>query len=72
MRAGPGIGAIGKPYRSRQRRMKYHNEDSLLASFESMSISTQYSDSSNDDNIFPPNTLSYGQPSSNPSTSIDK
>ena len=71
-RAGPGIGAIGKPYRGRQRRMAHHNEDSLLASFESMSISTQYSDSSNDGNIFPPNTMSYGQPSSNPSASIDE
>ena len=52
--------------------MTQHNEDSLLASFEYMSIDTQYNDSSNDDNIFPPNTMSYGQPSSNPSTSIDE
>ena len=51
-RAGPGIGAIGKPYRGRQRRMTYHNEDSMSASFESMSIGTQYSDSSNEGNIF--------------------
>ena len=71
-RASPGIGAIGKPYRGRQRRMAHHNEDSLSASFESMSIGTQYSDSSNDDNTFPPNTISYGQPSSNSSTSIDE
>ena len=71
-RAGPGIGAIGNPYRGRQRRMAHHNEDSLLASFESMSIGTQYNDSSNDGNIFPPNTMSYGQPSSNPLTSIDE
>ena len=40
--------------------MAHHDEDSLSASFESMSIDTQYSDSSNDDNIFPPNTMSYG------------
>ena len=40
--------------------MAYHNEDSLSASFESMSIGTQYSDSSNDGNIFPPNTMTYG------------
>ena len=59
-RAGPGIRAIGKPYRGRQRRMAHNNEDSLSASFESMSIGTQYSDSSNDGNIFPPNTMSYG------------
>ena len=52
--------------------MAHHNEDSLSASFESMSIGTQYSDSSNDGNIFPPNTMSYGQPSSNPSGSIDE
>ena len=37
-----------------------------------MSIGTQYSDSSNNGNIFPPNTMSYGQPSSNPSASIDE
>ena len=71
-RAGPGIGAIGKPYRDRQRRKAHHNEDSLSVSFESMSIGTQYNDSSNDDDIFPPNTMSYGQPSSNPSASIDE
>ena len=69
---GPGIGAIGKPYRGRQRKMTHHNEDSLSASFESMSIGTQYIDSSNDGNIFPPNTMSYGQSSSNPSASIDE
>ena len=52
--------------------MTHHNVDSLSVSFESMSIDTQYSDSSNDDNTFPPNTMSYGQPSSNPSASIDE
>ena len=50
--------------------MAQHNEDSFSASFESMSISTQYSDSSNDSNVFPPYTMSYGQPSSHPSGSI--
>ena len=35
-----------------------------------MSIGTQYSDSSNDVNVFPPYTMSYGQPSSHPSNSI--
>ena len=39
--------------------MAQHNEDSFLASFESMSIGTQYSDSSNDVNVFPPYTMSY-------------
>ena len=53
-RVGPGIGAIGKPYRGRQRRMTPYNEDSFSASFESMSIGTQFSDSSNEGNIFPP------------------
>ena len=59
-RAGPGIGAIRKPYRGRQRRMTPYNEDSFLASFESMSIGTQFSDSLNEGNIFPPYTMSYG------------
>ena len=52
--------------------MAQHNEDSFSASFESMCIGTQYSDSSNDANVFPPYTMSYAQPSSNPSDSIDK
>ena len=52
--------------------MIQHNEDSFLASFESISIDTQYSDSFNGENIFPPNTMSYVQPSSNPSASIDE
>ena len=52
--------------------MAQHNEDSFSAIFESMSIGTQYSDSSNDANVFPPYTMSYGQPSSNPSGSIDE
>ena len=69
-RVGPGIGAVGNLYRGRRRRMTQHNVDSFLASFESMSIGTQYSDSSNDANIFPPYTMSYGQPSSHPSDSI--
>ena len=59
-RAGPSIEAIGKPNRGRQRRMTQHYEDSFSASFESMSIDTKYSDSSNDANIFPPYTMSYG------------
>ena len=67
-----GIGAIGKSYRGRQRRMAQHTDDSFSASFESMSIGTQYNDSSKDDNIFPHNIMSYGQPSSYPSASIDK
>ena len=50
--------------------MTQHNEDSFLASFKSMSIDTQYSDSSNDADIFPPYTMSYGQPCSHPSGSI--
>ena len=53
---------MGKPYRGRQQRMTQHNDDSFSTSFESMRIGIQYSDSSNDANIFPPNTMSYGQP----------
>ena len=52
--------------------MTHHNKDSSSASFESMSVGTQYSDSSDDDNIFPHNTMSYCQPSSNHSASIDE
>ena len=60
-RADPGIRAIGNPYRGRQRRMAPYNEDSFSASFESISIGTQFSDSLNEGNIFPLYTLSYGQ-----------
>ena len=35
-----------------------------------MSIDTQYSDSSNDANVFPHYTMSYGQPFSHPLGSI--
>ena len=52
--------------------MTQHNEDSFLTSFESMSLGTQYSNSFNDANKFPPHTMSYGQPSSNPSASINE
>ena len=69
-RAGAGIRAIGKPYRGRRGRMAQHNEDLFLASFESMSIGTQYSDSFSDANVFPPYTMSCGQPFSHPSGSI--
>ena len=71
-RVGPSIKVIGKPYRSRQRRITQHKKDSFSASFEPMSIGTQYGNSSNDANIFPPHTMSYGQASSNPSASIDE
>ena len=50
--------------------MAQHNEDSFLASFESMSIGTQYSDSSNVVNVFPPYIMSYSQPFSHPPYSI--
>ena len=50
--------------------MTQHNEDSFSTSFESMSIGTQYNDSSNDANIFLPYTMIYGQPSSHPLGSI--
>ncbi|RVW94894.1 hypothetical protein CK203_034577 [Vitis vinifera] len=63
-RASPGIGAIGKPYRGRERMMEPYNEELLSGSFESMSIGTQFSDSSNKANVYPPHVMSYGQPSS--------
>ncbi|RVX08337.1 hypothetical protein CK203_017793 [Vitis vinifera] len=63
-KAGPGIGAIGKLYRGRERTMKSYNEELLSRSFESMSLRTQFSDSSNEANIYPPHMMSYGQPSS--------
>ncbi|RVW45794.1 hypothetical protein CK203_086275 [Vitis vinifera] len=63
-RAGPGIGAIGKPYRGRKRMMEPYNEELLSRSFESMSIGTQFSDSSNEANVYPLHVMSYGQPSS--------
>ena len=50
--------------------MAQHNEDSFSASFEFMSIGTQYSDSSNDANVFCPYTMRYGKPSSHPLGSI--
>ncbi|RVW71858.1 hypothetical protein CK203_061141 [Vitis vinifera] len=63
-RAGPGIGAIGRPYRGRERMMEPYNEELLSRIFESMSIGTQFSDSSNEANVYPPHVMSYGQPSS--------
>ncbi|RVW26708.1 hypothetical protein CK203_116355 [Vitis vinifera] len=62
-RAGPGIGAIGRPYRGRERMMEPYNEELLSGSFESISIGTQFSDSSNEANVYPPHVMSYGQPS---------
>ncbi|RVW88271.1 hypothetical protein CK203_038651 [Vitis vinifera] len=59
-RAGPSIGAIGKPYRGRERMMEPYNEELLSGSFESMSIRTQFSDSSNEANVYPPHVMSYG------------
>ncbi|RVW92896.1 hypothetical protein CK203_040495 [Vitis vinifera] len=63
-RAGPSIGAIGKPYRGRDRTMEPYNEELLSGSFEFMSIGTQFSDSSNEANVYPPHVMSYSQPSS--------
>ncbi|RVW65383.1 hypothetical protein CK203_022174 [Vitis vinifera] len=59
-----GIGAIGKPYRGRERMKEPYNEELLSGSFESMSKGTQFSDSSNETNVYPPHVMSYGQPSS--------
>lgn len=54
--------------------MTPYNENSFQASFESMSIGTQFSDSSNEVNIYPPYTMTlmgYGKPSLH-SSSIDE
>ncbi|KAL6334386.1 hypothetical protein AAG906_014964 [Vitis piasezkii] len=59
-RAGPGIGAIGRPYKGRERMMEPYNEELLSGSFESMSIGTQFSDSSNEANVYLPHVMSYG------------
>ncbi|RVW85988.1 hypothetical protein CK203_041452 [Vitis vinifera] len=63
-KAGPGIGAIGKPYIGREPTMEPYNEELLSGSFESMSIGTQFSDFSNEASVYPPHVMSYGQPSS--------
>ena len=52
-RASPSIGAIGKPYGERERTIEPYNEELLSRSFESMSIETQFSGSSNEANVYP-------------------
>ena len=52
--------------------MTPYNEDSLSANFKLMSIETQFSDSSNEANIYAPFVMSYGQPLPNLSSSINK
>ena len=42
--------------------MEPYNEELLSRSFESMSIGTQFSDSANEANVYPPHVMSYGQP----------
>ena len=44
--------------------MTLYNEELLLGSFESMSIGTQFSDSSNEANVYPSYVMGYDQPSS--------
>ena len=44
--------------------MEPYNKELLSGSFESMSIGTQFSDSSNEANVYPPHMMSYCQPSS--------
>ena len=70
-RAGLSVGAIGKPYRGRRRRITPYNKDSLSTNFKSMSIETQFNDLSNEANIYAPYAVSYGQPPPNLSSSID-
>ncbi|RVW90766.1 hypothetical protein CK203_046415 [Vitis vinifera] len=63
-RVGPDIGAIGKPNRGREWTMTPYNEELLSGIFESMSIGTQFSDFSNEANVYPLYVMGYGQPSS--------
>ena len=63
-KAGPGIRAIGKPYRGREWMMTPYNKELFSGSFESMTIGTQFSDSSNEANVYPPYVMGYGQSSS--------
>ena len=55
--------------------MMLYNNDSFSANFESMSIGTQFNDSSNEANIFLPYIMvlmGYGQPFPNPSSSTNE
>ena len=62
-KVGPSIGAIGNSYRGREQTMAPpFNEQLFSASFESISIRTQFSDSSNEVNVYPPYVMVYGQP----------
>ena len=57
--------AIGKLYKGREQTMTPFNEELFLTSFEFMSIETQFSDSWNETNVYPPYVMGYGQPSQN-------
>ncbi|RVW28549.1 hypothetical protein CK203_100576 [Vitis vinifera] len=63
-RASPGIETIGKPYIGKERTMTPYNEELFSKNFESMSIGTQFSDSLNEANVYPPYVMGYDQPSS--------
>ena len=60
-----GIKAIGKSYRRREQMMTPFNEELFSVSFEFMSIGTQFSDSSNEVNVYLPYVMDYGQPFQN-------
>ncbi|RVW19847.1 hypothetical protein CK203_116344 [Vitis vinifera] len=61
-RASLGIKAIGKSYRRREQMMTPFNEELFSVGFEFMSIGTQFSDSSNEVNVYLPYVMDYGQP----------
>ncbi|RVW83734.1 hypothetical protein CK203_045962 [Vitis vinifera] len=63
-KSSPDIGAVGKPCKGREWTMTPYKEDLLSGSFESMSIGTQFSDSSNEANVYPSYVRGYDQPSS--------
>ena len=74
-RVGLGVGCMGKLYRGRQQMTTPYNEDSFSASFGSMNVETQFSDSLNKANIYAPYTMAlmgFVQPSLNPSSSTNE
>ena len=64
-RVTSSVGAIGKSYKGREPRITPFNDNSFSTNFESISIKTQFNDSSNEANVYPPYLMSYGQPPQN-------
>ena len=62
-RASLGTRDIRKSYRRRERMLTPFNKELFSTSFESMSIGTQFSDSSNEANDYSSYVMGYAQPS---------